>query len=58
MRWQPIHDMWADGWPLNRIAAELGVSRSTVGVHVFRMRAAGWDMPYRREWCVPRTRAA
>jgi hypothetical protein len=58
MRWQPIYEMWMDGATYAEIAIALGLTRSTVGVHVLNMRYKGWDMPYRADWCIPRSRAA
>jgi DNA-binding CsgD family transcriptional regulator len=42
-----IAQLWADGAPMNEIAAAIGTNRNTLGTQMSRMRAAGWELPYR-----------
>ena len=42
-----IQKLWSEGASLNEIAAALNTTRASVGVECHRMRAAGWELPYR-----------
>ena len=48
-RWSSIREMWKDGGTLAEIAAKLDTTAGAIGVAQAEMRAAGWDLPYRRE---------
>ena len=50
MRRERIAEMWARGLKQREIAAEIGTTRPTISVEMSRMRAAGWDLPLRRNW--------
>lgn len=43
-----IHDLFTQGLTYRQIGERLGIEVPTVQSHVCRMRADGWDLPYRR----------
>lgn len=50
MRCERIADMWAQGCTLREIAEALDSAVHSIGASMSRMRAAGWDLPYRHNW--------
>lgn len=48
-RYVYIEAMWHDGFTTPEIADELGTTPGTIENAIHRMRAAGWDVPYRYE---------
>lgn len=47
--WREIQRLWREGVPVKEIAPRVGLKNANVvGVHMARMKAAGWDLPYRR----------
>ena len=48
-----IHRMWRDGATIDQIADAIGKSKGYVAGTISRMRAMGWDLPYRYRRSVP-----
>jgi DNA-binding CsgD family transcriptional regulator len=42
-----IQRLWCQGATLREIAAALGTTANSIGTQMTRMRAEGWDLPYR-----------
>jgi hypothetical protein len=47
-RCERIAALWHDGATIAAIADDIGSTPGSVGVDIHRMRADGWDLPYRR----------
>lgn len=47
-RWRRIAAMWTAGASPDEIASEIGSTRSSVTTAMAKMRAAGYELPYRR----------
>lgn len=45
---EQIAAMWTEGKTIPAIAEAIGTTPDTIGVEMCRMRADGWDLPYRR----------
>lgn len=50
LRWRAIQLAWEDGLSMLEIADVLDTTRNTIGTDMARMRAAGWDLPRRKNW--------
>lgn len=48
LRAEDIAALWREGRTLQEIANLLGTTKGAVGVAVVKLRAEGWDLPYRR----------
>lgn len=46
-RREKIAELWREGLTLKQIAAELSSTANAIGTDIARMRAAGYDLPYR-----------
>jgi hypothetical protein len=47
-RYRMVQNMWLEGWSYPEICEAMGYSKGYLSLTMFRMRAEGWELPYRR----------
>jgi hypothetical protein len=47
-RYRLVQNMWLEGWTMPEICEALGYAKGYLSLTMNRMRAEGWELPYRR----------